>query len=42
VLADIGNLINAGELVRLWDQMYLPPWVRATWQPLIDSARTPA
>ena len=39
-LDDIRNLINGGELVRLWDQMYLPPWVRTAWQPLIDSART--
>jgi hypothetical protein len=41
-LDDIRNHINGSELVRLWDQMYLPPWVRTAWQPLIDSARTPA
>jgi hypothetical protein len=41
-LDDIRNLINGSELVRLWDQMYLPPWVRTAWQPLIDSARTAA
>ncbi|HEX5252622.1 MAG TPA: hypothetical protein VFW69_01895 [Mycobacterium sp.] len=36
------ELINGTELVRLWDQMYLPPWVRAAWRPLIDSAGTAA
>jgi hypothetical protein len=41
-LDDIRTLINGAELVRLWDQMYLPPWVRAAWQPLIDTARTAA
>jgi hypothetical protein len=41
-LDDIRGLIDGDELVRLWDQMYLPPWVRAAWQPLIDSARTAA
>ena len=41
-LDDIRNLINGGELVPLWDHMYLPPWVRTAWQPLIDSARTAA
>jgi hypothetical protein len=41
-LDDIRTLINGAELVRLWDQMYLPPWVRTAWQPLIDTARTAA
>jgi predicted RNA binding protein YcfA (HicA-like mRNA interferase family) len=31
-----------GGLVRLWDRMYLPPWVRSAWRPLIDSAGTAA
>jgi hypothetical protein len=37
-LDDVRELINGTELVRLWDQMYLPPWVRSAWRPLIDSA----
>jgi len=37
-LDDARELINGTELVRLWDQMYLPPWVRAAWRALIDSA----
>jgi hypothetical protein len=41
-LDDVRELINGTELVRLWDQMYLPPWVRSAWRPLIDSeARQP-
>jgi hypothetical protein len=35
---DIRQLVNGPELVRLWDRIYLPPWVRAAWQPLIDAA----
>jgi hypothetical protein len=41
-LADIRELVNGAELVRLWDRMYLPPWVRSAWRPLIDSALTAA
>lgn len=41
-LDDVCELINGTELVRLWDQMYLPPWVRSAWRPLIDSAHTAA
>jgi hypothetical protein len=41
-LDDIRALINGPELVRLWDQMFLPPWVRAAWRPLIESARSAA
>jgi hypothetical protein len=41
-LDDIRELINGAELVRLWDQMYLPQWVRSVWRPLIDSAGTAA
>jgi hypothetical protein len=22
--------------VRLWDDMYLPPWVREAWHPLVE------
>ncbi|GAA5169032.1 hypothetical protein GCM10023321_64000 [Pseudonocardia eucalypti] len=41
-LDDIRELVNGAELVRLWDRMYLPPWVRAAWRPLIDAARPAA
>jgi hypothetical protein len=41
-LDDIRCLVNGDDLVELWDQMYLPPWVRAAWRPLIDSTRTAA
>lgn len=41
-LDDVRALVNGPELVRLWDEMFLPPWVRAAWRPLIDSARPAA
>jgi hypothetical protein len=37
-LDDVRELINGAELLRLWDQIYLPSWVRSAWRPLIDSA----
>lgn len=41
-LGDVRDLVNGHELVRLWDQMYLPRRVRSAWQPLIDSWREAA
>ena len=41
-LDDVRGLVNGPELVRLWDEMFLPPWVRAAWRALIDSARSAA
>ena len=41
-LEDVRELVNGAELRRLWDQMYLPPWVRAAWQPVIDTATSAA
>jgi hypothetical protein len=41
-LEDIRKLINGPELARLWDQIYLPSWVRAAWQPLVDTTRPAA
>jgi hypothetical protein len=38
-LADIRQLVDGSELVRLWDSLWLPPHVHAAWQPLIDAAR---
>ncbi len=41
-LDDVRELVNGAELVRVWEQMCLPPWVRAAWQPLIDAAHPAA
>lgn len=41
-LDDIRRLVNKVELVKLWDAMYLPTWVRAAWRSLIESAGTAA
>ncbi len=41
-LDDVRELVNGAELLRVWEQMYLPPWVRAAWQPLIDAAHPAA
>jgi hypothetical protein len=41
-LTDVQQLVNGAELVRLWDEMYLPQWVRSAWRPLIDSAGSAA
>jgi hypothetical protein len=34
-LDDICGFVNGPELARLWDEMYLPPWVREAWRPLL-------
>lgn len=41
-LDDVRALVNGPELVRLWNEMFLPPWVRTAWRALIDSARSAA
>jgi hypothetical protein len=41
-LDDLRRLVNGLELLQLWDQMYLPRWVRSAWQPLIDAGRAAA
>ena len=41
-LDDIRELVNGPELVRLWDQMFVSPWVRTAWRGLIESARSAA
>lgn len=41
-LDDVRVLVNGRELVRDWDQLYLPPWLREAWCPLIEAARTAA
>jgi hypothetical protein len=35
-LDDICEFVNGPELVRLWDEMLLPPWVREAWRPLLE------
>jgi hypothetical protein len=35
-LDDVCALVNGPELVALWDEMYLPPWVREAWGPLFE------
>jgi hypothetical protein len=39
---DIRELVDGVTLVRVWDELYLPPHVRHAWQPLSDSARAAA
>ncbi len=36
-LDDICELVNGPELVWLWEEMYLPPWVREAWRPLVEA-----
>ncbi len=35
-LEDICTFVNGPELVRLWDEMYLPPWISEAWRPLLE------
>lgn len=35
-LDDICGFVNGPELVRLWDEMLLPPWVCEAWRPLLE------
>ncbi|MGI9003774.1 MAG: hypothetical protein ACR2GH_19350 [Pseudonocardia sp.] len=41
-LNDVRTLVDGRELVRVWDRLYLPRWVRDAWAPLIDAARSAA
>lgn len=36
---DVCDLVNGPAMVDLWDQLFLPPWLREAWAPLIDGAR---
>lgn len=38
-LDDVRQLVDGRELVRLWDGLFLPPWLRAAWAPLVETAR---
>lgn len=35
---DVRNYVNAGELLRLWNALWLSPHVRRAWEPLIAAA----
>jgi transcriptional regulator with XRE-family HTH domain len=39
--SDIESIVDGALLVDLWDDLILPRYVRAPWQPLIDRGRTP-
>lgn len=41
-LDDVCQLVDRQALLAHWTDLYLPPWVRAAWRPLIDDARTAA
>jgi hypothetical protein len=41
-LDDARVLVNGAELARLWDELWLPPHMRAAWQPLVDATRRAA
>ena len=41
-LDDVRRLVNGAELVRIWERLYLPPWIREAWAPLIAEARAAA
>ena len=32
------RLVDAGALIELWDEVYLPPRTRAAWRPLVESS----
>jgi hypothetical protein len=38
-LDDVRALVDGATLVRMWDELYLPPHVRRAWEPLVESAR---
>lgn len=38
-LKEIVELLNGPELLRIWDELFLPRIVRETWAPLIAAAR---
>jgi hypothetical protein len=38
-LDDVRSLVNGQELVAVWDDLVLPPWLREAWSPLVQAAR---
>lgn len=41
-LDDVCGLVDGRELVRVWDCLYLPRWLRDAWAPLVEAARATA
>jgi hypothetical protein len=41
-LDDVKTFVDGQELLRLWESLYLPTWLRTAWQPLIEATRTAA
>ncbi len=41
-LDDVRRLVDGGELVRLWDRLFLPGWLREPWARLIEQTRSAA
>lgn len=38
-LDDVRALVSGRELAEVWDELYLPPWLRAAWDPPVRIAR---
>jgi hypothetical protein len=38
----VRDLVDGRELVRVWDLIHLPGWLRQAWTPLIEAARSAA
>lgn len=41
-LDDVREFVDGSALVRQWDELYLPPWLRQAWEPVIYAARSAA
>lgn len=41
-LDDVRRFVAGNELARLWERLYLPPWLRAAWDPLVLASRSAA
>lgn len=41
-LDDVRVLVDGQALIDLWDDLYLPRWLRGAWSPLVESARSVA
>lgn len=41
-LDDVRQLVNGRQLVDVWDRLFLQPWLRAAWEPLVEAARSAA
>jgi hypothetical protein len=41
-LEEICAFVNGPELLRLWEDLCLPPWVREAWRPLLEPGEVAA